>query len=346
MDHLRLWLCCLSLLQLYALYAFKFQPSHSTSTKSKFSSSPLRSAHYMGDNNASGDERGDADGKTGGSWEKDQRRKAWEHVHREREVKSMKEMEIFRMQKKLLSTLGVGTAGLGTIGYRPPIADALDRPIDDKLYHKAIINVQSDDFWYPPYLIGKWNTTLTFDKAIFTEKYSLEELSRDENLPGFTKYSVLFAPDMGKDVNMVRRFAQIDSHPREDHPYNLREIFRAYLGEGATIDSAKYYFQKAPDWFHSPANKWKVTYHDSTGRGEMNLLTQKRNIEVLAGSVETSEFIKQEHIRYDDDNFGRDNFGRGKIVRSDYCLHWKLGEYEVDVIHKSLFISCFHLFHV
>ena len=238
------------------------------------------------------------------------------------EMKSIREMETSRLQK-LLYTIGASVAGLGLVGSNPSTVSALDRSMDDDLYHKAIINVQSDDFWYPPYLIGKWNTTLTFDKAIFTEKYTLDELSRNNNLPGFNKYSVLFAPDMGKDVNMVRRFAQVDSHPREDHPYNLREIFRAYLGENSEIDSAKYYFQKAPDWFHSPCNKWTVTYHDKDGRGVMNLLTQKRDIQVLAGSVETSEFIKQEHIRY-----SNDDPDRKKVTMSDYCLHWKLGKHE------------------
>ena len=288
-------------------------------TKMMSSSSSLRDSYQVGNNDAVGKKGGDLEGKIGMGPEKDRSRKANAHENHEQEVRSMKDMEISRVRKKLFYVLGAGSVGLGTTG--PFITNALDRPMDDKLYHKALINVQSDDFWYPPYLIGKWNTTLKFDKAIFTGKYSLDELSKNENLPGFSKYSVLFAPDMGKDVNMVRRFAQVDSHPREDHPYNLREIFKAFLGEESTIDSAKYYFQKAPDWFHSPANKWKVAYHDSTGRGEMNLLTQKRDIQVLAGSVETSEFIKQEHIRYDDVDSGK-----GKRIMSDYCLHWKLGK--------------------
>jgi hypothetical protein len=34
---------------------------------------------------------------------------------------------------------------------------------------------------------------------------------------------------MGKDVTFVRRFAQIDSHPREDHAFNIRQIVSAFL---------------------------------------------------------------------------------------------------------------------
>ena len=311
---LRLWLCFLSLLQLHAL---KFQPLYCVIPRKKIVSTLLWDTPQLGDGaTRSNDESINEMGRLRG---KASRRNACKES-RGQTVKSTRELEMSRV-RELLNILSASTAGVSALGLRPCNVDALDRPIDDKLYHKALINVQSDDFWYPPYLIGKWNTSLTFDKAIFTEKYTIDELSKNENLPGFSKYSVIFAPDMGKDVNLVRRFAQIDSHPREDHPYNLREIFRAYLGDEATIDSCKYNFQKAPDWFHSPANKWKVTYHDSTGRGVMNLLTQKRNIQVLAGTVETSEFIKQEHIRYDNDKSGK-----REVIMSDYCVHWKLGE--------------------
>ena len=199
-------------------------------------------------------------------------------------------------------------------------AIAVDRPIDDILYDKAILNAPSDDFWYPPYLIGKWNTTLTFSDATFTEKFSLDELSRNDNLPGFSPYSVVFCPDMGKNVNLIRRFVQIDSHPREDHPFNIREIFRAFLNEEVIVESAAYSFQKAPDWFHSPANRWKIAYRDGLGRGDIQLVTQKRDIQVTAGSVETTEFFHQEHRRYE--NGAED---KGKLTASDYALHWKLG---------------------
>ena len=150
---------------------------------------------------------------------------------------------------KLRKLLSIAFTALSS----PRLANALDRPMDDPLYRKAIYNIPSDDFWYPPYFIGKWNTTLTFDNAVFTEKFGLDVLSKDDNLPGtngkklkiindtnkilknlllnpgFSKYSVIFAPDMGKDVTFVRRFAQIDSHPREDHAFNIRQIVSAFL---------------------------------------------------------------------------------------------------------------------
>lgn len=176
----------------------------------------------------------------------------------------------------------------------PHIAKAFNtESLSDPVYKKGLLNPPSDDFWYPPYLIGKWNTTLTFEDATFTEKIPLDILSKDNNLPGFTKYSIVFAPDMGLNVNLLRRYAQIDSHPREDHPFNMREIFRAFLPDDVKIESAAYSFQKAPDWFHSPANHWKIIYEDSTGRGIFDLETQKREINVLPGAVETIEFFRQ-----------------------------------------------------
>ena len=174
----------------------------------------------------------------------------------------------------------------------PNIAQGIDLQKKTDLFNKGIYNLPSDDFWYPPYLIGKWNTSLTFNKLELTDKFTVEQLSQDNNLPGFSLYSVAFAPDMGKDVSLLKRFVQIDSHPREDHPYNMREIFKAFVPE-AEIESAVYSFQKAPDWFHSPANKWTITYHDKTSKGVIELLTQKRDIQILAGTVETTEFFHQ-----------------------------------------------------
>ena len=232
---------------------------------------------------------------------------------------------------RLFGSLGLGvSAGTGVV--EPSLA--IDRPIDDPLYNKALLNAPSDDFWYPPYLIGKWNTTMTFSNAVFTEKFSLDELSQNENLPGFSPYSIVFCPDMGKNVNLIRRFAQIDSHPREDHPYNIREIFRAFLGEEAVIETAAYSFQKAPNWIYSPANRWKITYRDSKGKGEIQLLTQKRDIQVTAGSVETTEFIRQEHRRFE-----KDTKYKEKLTVSDYALHWKLGGRFLLYSHSLRFLS-------
>ena len=111
-----------------------------------------------------------------------------------------------------------------------------------KQYKKPLLNLLSEDFWYPPYMIGRWNTSLTFSNANFTPNVPIEELARNNELPGFTKYSVIFAPDMGKNVSFIMRYAQIDSHPREDHPFNLRQRVQAFLPE-TVVDSAPYPFQ-------------------------------------------------------------------------------------------------------
>ena len=166
-------------------------------------------------------------------------------------------------------------------------------PVENSAYKKALWNIQSDDFWYPPFLIGRWSASLKFTGAQFTKKVPLETLAQNENLPGFSKYSVIFTPDLGQDIkNVTLRWAQIDAHPREDHPHNIRQLVKAFVPD-ARVDTAPYVFQKAPDWFHSPANQWTIKYHDSTGEGVVVLNTLKRDIDVFADTVETIEYFRQ-----------------------------------------------------
>jgi hypothetical protein len=47
-----------------------------------------------------------------------------------------------------------------------------------ELHRKASLNLPSNDFWYPPYMIGRWNTTYTFTSANFTDKIPLEVLAK------------------------------------------------------------------------------------------------------------------------------------------------------------------------
>ena len=178
----------------------------------------------------------------------------------------------------------------------PQVAQALTEDITSTKYQRGLLNLPNtltDDFWYPPFLIGRWNASMKFRGANFTNLIAIETLAQNDNLPGFSKYSVIFAPDMGKDIsNTTLRWAQIDSHPREDHPFNMRSLITAFLPD-ATVESAAYSFQKAPDWLHSPANRWTIKYHDITGEGSVELFTVKRELEVFAGTAESSEFIRQ-----------------------------------------------------
>jgi hypothetical protein len=92
-------------------------------------------------------------------------------------------------------------------------------------------------------MIGTWDTRLKFLRAEFTSKLPLETLSEGNRVPGFDEYSVIFAPDMGKDVSMQFRFVQLDSHVREDHSRNSRGLFTAF-SQDAVVDAAPYAFQK------------------------------------------------------------------------------------------------------
>jgi len=161
------------------------------------------------------------------------------------------------------------------------------------------VNLPSDDFWYPPFMIGRWNTSLIFDGSTFSNKVQLQKLSENNSVPGFSDLSVAFVSSMGKDVhNLTLRYVQIDSHTREDHPFNIRQLLHAFTPNIEVI-SAPYSFQKAPDWFHSEANRWKIRYidRDDNIEGTIDLITRKRLINVFAGNVETTEFFTQVRIQ-------------------------------------------------
>jgi len=49
--------------------------------------------------------------------------------------------------------------------------------LDDDALRKAEVNVQSDDFWNPPFLIGEWNTSLTFNTAKFVDDMPVQKAS-------------------------------------------------------------------------------------------------------------------------------------------------------------------------
>jgi hypothetical protein len=105
---------------------------------------------------------------------------------------------------------------------------------------------------------------------------------------------------MGRDVeNLVMRYVQMDSHPREDHPTNIKNMVKAFI-PNATVTEAPYFFQKAPDWFHAPANRWTIKMKDEYKTPvEVELLTRKRQIDVFAGAFETNEFFSQvSYINY------------------------------------------------
>jgi hypothetical protein len=89
-------------------------------------------------------------------------------------------------------------------------------------------------------MIGYWNTSMSFAGGKFTNKIPLDVLSINNNVPGFNKYSIIFLPELGKDIsNMTMRYVQLDSHPREDHPFNIRNLIRSFSSD-TIIDDASY----------------------------------------------------------------------------------------------------------
>lgn len=205
--------------------------------------------------------------------------------------------------------------------------------VDDS-YFKSEYNIPSDDFWYPPFLLGEWSVDFHFKEAMFTTLFDLPQLLKQGELPGISQYSIFMFPDIGSDVSNVNmRWVELDGHPREDHPFNMRNIVKAFSTNKdenkipITIDDASYSFQKAPDWFHSPANKWDIIYHDDDDdtitdnnienkKNKIHLRTQKRSIQTFAGTVQTTEFFRQEHVR-------NNNAGKEKKYMTDYALNWR-----------------------
>ena len=239
------------------------------------------------------------------------------------EICNTRDIVVKDINRKLLKTLSIISSSSLLLSSSNKVI-ALDDNINNNRYNKAPISNPSDDFWYPPYLIGSWNMSMKFAGANFTDMIPLDVLADNDNIPGFSNYSIIFIPDMGKDVNNINfRYVQLDSHPREDHPHNIRSLIKAFTNNDTNIISAPYSFQKA-NLIDSPANKWTVMYNDSKGYGTINLETQKRDIVVTAGSVETLEFIRQTHIRNQYNNDSNKIMKRKKIIKSDYALKWKL----------------------
>jgi hypothetical protein len=178
-------------------------------------------------------------------------------------------------------------------------------------------------------MVGVWNVSMRFTGANFTDKISPETLAEGNNLPGFAPYSVLSLADMGRDVDVTLRYVQIDGHPREDHPANLRSLLAAFAPDATVVDAA-YAFQKAPDWFHSPANRWRVKLHDVDSEIQTDLLTRKRSISVVAGAIETTEWIQQTLRRrpWPSSDDSPDQLAPqeqwGRPVVSDYALNWRI----------------------
>ena len=226
---------------------------------------------------------------------------------------------------------------------------SLSYKIHSDNYKNVIVNSPSDDFWYPPFMIGTWKTSLTFRGVQFSNNIDPSKLIGENAIPGIEKYSIAFLPDIGTNLNNVRmQYVQLDSHPRENHPFNMRQLMQS-SSKDTVVESAPYYFQKAPDWFHSMSNNWNIKYHDSSGQGTIHLETRKRFIETFAGSVETFELFHQTHDRQDFKNSMEpslsstpassgssgtgisisdkesDRISSRKVSRSsDYALNWKL----------------------
>lgn len=182
------------------------------------------------------------------------------------------------------------------------IASTSSASLTNPAWHKAEFNKPSDDFWYPPFIIGDWNADFKFEEAVFSDKVPIDDMAKvGMEIPGLSKYSILPVPNVGEDASNVKlRFVQLDSHPREDHSYNLRHLMEKFSSKPSVkVDSAPYNYQKAPDWFHSPANRREIVFHEEGSSGLENkpmkaeLYTQKRDINTFAGSVETVEFVRQ-----------------------------------------------------
>lgn len=193
-----------------------------------------------------------------------------------------------------LESLADATVAPVSVTFPQPQTSSID--LDDPRFAKGLINFYpSDDFWYPPYLIGSWKATFNFQGASFDQALSDKEFDMGASsglIPGFKKYSVGFLPNIGKDIECMIRFVQLDSHPREDHPFNTRQLITAFAPD-CVVDSAAYSFQRSPNWFDIPANDRTIKYHDNEASGELNVHTIKRYISENAGAVQTVELFQQ-----------------------------------------------------
>ena len=82
--------------------------------------------------------------------------------------------------------------------------------LTDTRFRRAEFNAPSDDFWYPPFMIGRWTADYSFKGASFSDKVDLDKLLQKGALPGIEKYSIFALPNTGEDVQQAEmRFVQV-----------------------------------------------------------------------------------------------------------------------------------------
>mmetsp|Transcript_22299 Transcript_22299/g.37557 ORF Transcript_22299/g.37557 Transcript_22299/m.37557 type:complete len:333 (-) Transcript_22299:38-1036(-) len=218
----------------------------------------------------------------------------------------------------LVKQLGIITAssaaGLHSFEARIPAraADKLPSMLDNSAFDKSIFNVPPSVTEYPVEMEGTWRTTFTFKGAEFTDSIPFQELSSDVNIPGFRKYSVIYAPDIGSDCVADLKFERRQNYSPivENREYNIASLVSAFTAkDAATVDSVD---------IDQSGNRCSLTYHDVKGSGKVELFTNSRTWKKRQdGIFECQEQIRQYNVRQS--NSGRRGTSQ---VLGDYGLRW------------------------
>ena len=101
---------------------------------------------------------------------------------------------------------------------------------------------------FPDWLVGDWDASVTFNGFAFPSRtVDKAVVAADTTLPGFTKLSIAFIPDVGSDVRHALRFVTDRSGGVvEDRAFNLTSVINASL-RGDIVEDVEFDAARDPN---------------------------------------------------------------------------------------------------
>lgn len=144
--------------------------------------------------------------------------------------------------------------------------------IDNTEYKKPLFNLPPTELEFPKTFLGEWDANYVYESAEFTDKVLFTDLQRDVNVAGFRKYSVVYMPDIGKDVSTILRFVDTENNGRvtEDISFNLKSLIERQISDSKCIVKKVVYNPTMN------ANRIGINYEDTKGRGSIEIFVNNR----------------------------------------------------------------------
>ena len=172
---------------------------------------------------------------------------------------------------------------------------------------------------YPAWMEGTWRVSSTFAGYAFPNKdiFEPKKLVADRSVPGFTKASIAWLGDVGKDASFDVRFVRDESgNVFEDRAFNITSSLQAHLAtddapvvEGVEYDGA------------GNANRCTIRLRSGTVSSveRLELFTNARESELRASD---STFFASETVRQVNLGYSAAGYGRSAVSNYDYTTVW------------------------